>query len=58
MALAKKGRAGSRANLQDPNIWQELNGQKKPEEKKKEPEKPRAVVDVYRGDKHVQELFK
>ena len=27
-------------------------------EKKKEPEKPRAVVDVYRGDKHVQELFK
>jgi pilus assembly protein CpaB len=25
---------------------------------KKEPEKPRVVVDVYRGDKHVQELFK
>ena len=24
----------------------------------KEPEKPRAVVDVYRGDKHVQELFR
>jgi pilus assembly protein CpaB len=25
---------------------------------KPEPEKPRVVVDVYRGDKHVQELFK
>jgi hypothetical protein len=25
---------------------------------KKEPEKPRVVVDVYRGDRHVQELFK
>jgi len=59
IALAKKGRVGGRAALQDPNVWQELNGQKKPpEEKKKEPEKPRAIVDVYRGDKHVQELFK
>jgi pilus assembly protein CpaB len=27
-------------------------------QKKPEPEKPRVVVDVYRGDKHVQELFK
>jgi|SRR4051794_26389897 len=26
--------------------------------KKPEPEKPRVIVDVYRGDKHVQELFK
>jgi len=26
--------------------------------KKKEVEKPRVVVDVYRGDKHVQELFR
>ena len=44
---------------QDPNVWQELKGQKKPpEEKKKEPEKPRVIVDVYRGDRHVQELFK
>lgn len=24
----------------------------------KEPEKPRAVIDVYRGDKHVQEIFR
>ena len=41
-------------NLNDPKVWQELT---KKEEPKKEPEKPRVVVDVYRGDKHVQELF-
>jgi len=58
IALAKKGRVGAKASLDDPNVWQELAGLKKPEEKKKEPEKPRAVVDVYRGDKHVQELFR
>ena len=27
------------------------------EARKKEAEKPRVVVDVYRGDKHVQEIF-
>src|SRR5436305_1012098 len=48
MAVAKKARVGG---------WQELTAPKK-EETKKEPEKPRVVVDVYRGDKHVQELFK
>jgi len=54
LAMAKKGRVG---NLNDPKLWQDLTGAKK-EEPKKEPEKPRVVVDVYRGDKHVQELFK
>lgn len=59
MALARKGRMGGRANLNDPKVWDELTGgSKKKEEPKKEPEKPRAVVDVYRGDKHVQELFR
>jgi len=59
MMLAKKGRVGGKATLEDPSIWQELAARKKEEPKKKEePEKPRAVVDVYRGDKHVQELFK
>jgi pilus assembly protein CpaB len=57
MALAKKGRVGGKEQLNDPVVWQDLVGRKK-EEAKKEPEKPRAVVDVYRGDKHVQELFK
>jgi pilus assembly protein CpaB len=56
LALAKKGRVGGKEDLNDPKTWQELNGKK--EEAKKEPEKPRAVVDVYHGDKHVQETFK
>ncbi|HLK68481.1 MAG TPA: Flp pilus assembly protein CpaB [Bryobacteraceae bacterium] len=46
----------------DPNdakILRDLTTKVNTEElKKKEPEKPRVVVDVYRGDKHVQESFK
>jgi len=57
LALAKKGRVGGKANLQDPSLWQDLAG-KKDDAKKKEPDKPRVIVDVYRGDKHVQELFR
>lgn len=64
MARARRGRttATNRTvpNLDDPRVWQELTGEKKlvNEEKKKEPEKPRLVVDVFRGDKHVQETFR
>jgi hypothetical protein len=58
-----------RANLEDPNAWQGLTGEKKPVDaaklaaeearrKKAEAEKTRIVVDVYRGDKHVQESFR
>lgn len=43
-------------NVRDPNVWANLVGKPKVEEKK-EPPKPRLVVDVYRGDKHVQEIF-
>lgn len=71
LARARRGRttAVGRANLEDPNVWQELTGEKKPVDarkqaaeeearrKKAEAEKPR-VVDVYRGDKHVQESFR
>ena len=57
MALAKKGRVGGKSLMEDPRTWQELTAPKK-DDTKKEPEKPRVVVDVYRGDKHVQELFK
>jgi pilus assembly protein CpaB len=57
MALAKKGRVGGKGQLDDPSLWQELTARKK-DELKKEPEKPRVIVDVYRGDKHVQEQFK
>lgn len=68
LARAKRGRTTNvvAANLDDPKVWQDLTGEKKPvdemkaeeERKKKEAEKPRWVVDVYRGDKHVQELFR
>jgi pilus assembly protein CpaB len=72
LARARRGRTTnvSRANLEDPKVWQELTGEKKPVDaakaaaeeearrKKAESEKPRIVVDVYRGDKHVQELFR
>ncbi len=67
LARARRGRttATSRKipNLDDPRVWQELTGEKKivnedESKKKKEPEKPRLVVDVFRGDKHVQETFR
>jgi pilus assembly protein CpaB len=72
LARARRGRTTNigRANLEDPKVWQELTGEKKPADaakaaaeeearrKKAESEKPRIVVDVYRGDKHVQELFR
>ena len=71
LARAKRGRTTNLAanqvpNLDDPKVWQELTGEKKPqdtskaeeEKRKKEADKPRVVVDVYRGDKHVQELFR
>ena len=73
LARAKRGRTTNiaRANLEDPNVWQDLTGEKKPVDprktaaaeeearrKKLEAEKPKVVVDVYRGDKHVQESFR
>ncbi len=46
------------------NLWASLTGEpaaekpsKKDTEKKEPPPKPRFVVDVYRGEKHVQEIF-
>ena len=45
-------------NVRDPKVWAQLTGQEpKPKEEKKEPPKPRVIVDVFRGDKHVQEIF-
>jgi len=69
---ARRGRTtqvprGSFPNLEDPNVWQELTGEKKATNKakeeeearkRKEAEKPKLVVDVFRGDKHVQEIFR
>jgi pilus assembly protein CpaB len=49
--------AGSKLpDVKDENAWRELTGQK-PAEPKKEPPKPKHIVDVFRGDKHVQEIF-
>jgi pilus assembly protein CpaB len=66
------GRMPSRAvmnvpNLKDDKAWAALVGEDpsqprppapvRPTVEKKEPPKPRAVIDVFRGDKHVQETF-
>ncbi len=62
----RRGLAGRPAPgaIRDPKAWEQLIGGADPAKpaiakapEKKEPPKPRAVVDVYRGDKHVQELF-
>jgi pilus assembly protein CpaB len=72
LARARRGRTTNlgKANLEDPKVWQELTGEKKSADprqaaaeeearrKKAELERPRIVVDVYRGDKHVQETFR
>ena len=71
LARARRGRTtgladGKVPDLNDPRVWEELTGERKnldklrqEEEarKRKEAEKPKQVVDVYRGDKHVQEIF-
>lgn len=48
----------SRPNLEDPSVWKELTAPPKAAPKKEIPPPPRAVVEVFRGDKHVQEIFK
>jgi pilus assembly protein CpaB len=63
-AAKKKARTAGRGVPGNSPVWEELTAEQKiaqraaEERKKKEEEKPRVVVDVYRGDKHVQELFK
>jgi pilus assembly protein CpaB len=52
IAAAKKARTPGKSGVEDSAVWKNLAAPKK------EPEKPRVVVDVFRGDKHVQELFK
>ena len=41
-------------NLADPKVWEAMVAARTP----KKEEKPAVVVDVYHGDKHVQEVFK
>jgi pilus assembly protein CpaB len=66
LARARRGRNNNAArNPGDPAVWQELTDEQKRKaaeeearRRKAELEKPRVVVDVYRGDKHVQESFR
>jgi pilus assembly protein CpaB len=59
-ARTRKNRVASGGNPDDNRILRDLSAKarKEDETKKKEAEKPRVVVDVYRGDKHVQEMFR
>lgn len=53
-------RVRSGPNVRDPAVWDQLTGGGSPARTaaaKEEPPKPRLVVDVFRGDKHVQEVF-
>jgi pilus assembly protein CpaB len=47
-------RSRRKSGIGDDQTWKALTKKEPP----KEPPKPRAVVDVYRGDKHVQETFR
>ena len=66
MARARRGRTNlAKGNMGDPETWQALTDEKKRKaaeeearRRKAELEKPKIVVDVYRGDRHVQEAFR
>lgn len=48
-------RLGASRGIKDPKAWAALTGEEEP--KKAPPAPPKVVVDVYRGDKHMQEVF-
>lgn len=52
--IAKSRRRGAQKDAPDPKLWDDLARKTAP----RKDEKPAAVVDVYHGDKHVQEAFK
>ncbi len=54
----KLHKASNKPNLEDPAVWKEFVQKTPPVKPKEEPPPPRAVVEVYHGDKHVQEIFK
>jgi pilus assembly protein CpaB len=70
-AMKRNMSSGAIPNVRDDKVWAQLTGTApgeqpgvgpdgqplSPKLEKKEPPKPRFVVDVYRGDKHVQEIF-
>ena len=59
----ERERLKNSGDMSDPKIWEMVTGKKAPEPPKKPepppvPPAPRAVVEVFRGDKHVREVFK
>jgi pilus assembly protein CpaB len=64
VAMRPGARGGALPNVRDDRVWNSLvsgppapPAPEKAKEEKKEPPKPKYVIDVYRGDKHVQEIF-
>lgn len=58
MYLGRRRPKAAMPNVRDKNVWSKLTGEEDDPPKKKEPPpKPKFVIDVYRGDKHVQEIF-
>ena len=59
-AKMERERLKNSGDMSDPKIWEQVTGKKMPEPPKKQepPPAPRAVVEVFRGDKHVREVFK
>jgi pilus assembly protein CpaB len=56
--VARARRGAAIPNVRDRQVWEGLTGEgQEKRAEKKEPPKPKLVVDVYRGDKHVQEIF-
>jgi hypothetical protein len=45
------------SDLNDPRAFERASGGPRIAPKKEPPAAPRAVVDVFRGEKHVQEVF-
>ena len=60
-AMRRSLTSGAVPNVRDDKVWDEVTGAPTnpsgSKNAKKEPSKPRLVVDVYHGDKHVQEIF-
>lgn len=48
---------GKTPDMRDESAWRELTGQPKPKVEPPPPAKPKLVIDVFRGEKHVQEIF-
>jgi len=59
-AKLERERLRNTGDLSDPKVWEQVTGKKFPEAPKTPPPPPapRAVVEVFRGDKHERQVFK